>query len=76
MPFGYESRVVVTDGRKGRKKLFIIGGEAAIVRLIYELASLGLTGRPIGTRACQAPQRQRIRASQHSRSSIATSMSF
>ena len=51
VPFGYESRVVVTDGRKGRKKLFILEQEAAVVRLIYELATLGLTGRPMGTRA-------------------------
>ena len=51
VPYGYESRVVVMDGSKGRKKLFIIDEEAAIVRLIYELATVGLTGRPMGTRA-------------------------
>jgi DNA invertase Pin-like site-specific DNA recombinase len=51
VPFGYESRVVVTDGRKGRKKLFILEEEAAIIRLIYELSSVGLTGQRMGTRA-------------------------
>ena len=51
IPFGYKSCVVVTDGRKGRKKLVIIEEEAAIVRLIFELAAIGLTGRPMGTRA-------------------------
>lgn len=51
VPFGYESRVVVTEGRKGRKKLFIREDEAAMVSMIYELADVGLTGRPMGTRA-------------------------
>lgn len=51
VPFGYESRVVVTDGRKGRKKLFLVESEAIVVRLIHELADTGLTGRPMGTRA-------------------------
>jgi DNA invertase Pin-like site-specific DNA recombinase len=51
VPFGYESRVVVTDGRKGRKKLFVREDEAAVVRLVYSLASVGLFGRPMGTRA-------------------------
>lgn len=51
VPFGYESRVVVTDGRKGRKKLFVREDEAAVARLIYSLASVGLFGRPMGTRA-------------------------
>lgn len=51
VPYGYESRVVVVDGRKGRKKLFIIEEEAATVRLIYELVAVGLTGKPMGTRA-------------------------
>lgn len=51
IPYGYESRVVVTDGRKGRKKLFIREEEATVVRLIYELADVGLTGHPMGTRA-------------------------
>ena len=54
VPFGYESRVVVTDGRKGRKKLFTAEREAAVVRLIYDLADVGLTGRPMGTRAIAA----------------------
>ena len=51
VPFGYESRVVVTDGRKGRKKLFVVESEALVVRMVYELADTGLTGRPMGTRA-------------------------
>lgn len=51
VPFGYESRVVVTDGRKGRKKLVIVEEEAAIVRFIYKLATFGLNGQPMGTRA-------------------------
>ena len=51
VPFGYESRVVATDGRKGRKKLFILDEEAAVVRLVFELASQGLSGSPMGTRA-------------------------
>ena len=54
VPYGYESRVVVTDGRKGRKRLFIVEGDAAVVRLIYDLADVGLTGRPMGTRAIAA----------------------
>ncbi|WP_082472886.1 recombinase family protein [Sphingomonas sp. Leaf357] len=54
IPFGYESRVVVTDGRKGRRKLFIVEAEAAVIRLIYELADVGLTGRAMGTRAIAA----------------------
>ena len=36
--YGYESRVVIMEGRKGRKKLFIREDEAAVVKLIYELA--------------------------------------
>ena len=51
IPFGYQSRIVVTEGRKGRKRLFIVEEEAAVIRLIYELATIGLTGRPMGTRA-------------------------
>ena len=51
IPFGYKSCVVVTDGRKGRKKLVIVEEEAAIVRLIFELAVIGLTGRSMGTHA-------------------------
>ena len=51
IPFGYESRVFVTDGRKGRKKLFVREEEAAVVRFVFDLASTGLTGRPLGTRA-------------------------
>ena len=51
VPYGYESRVVIMEGRKGRKKLFIREDEAAVVRLIYELADVGLIGQPMGTRA-------------------------
>ena len=54
VPLGYESRVFVSDGRKGRKKLFIREDEAAVVRLIYDLANVGLAGRPMGTRAIAA----------------------
>ncbi|KQM38750.1 recombinase family protein [Sphingomonas sp. Leaf10] len=54
VPFGYESRVIVTDGGKGRKKLFTAENDAAVVRLIYDLAEVGLTGRPMGTRAIAA----------------------
>jgi site-specific DNA recombinase len=51
VPYGYESRVVVMEGRKGRKRLFILEHEAVVVRKIYELARVGLTGTPMGTRA-------------------------
>ncbi len=54
VPFGYESRVIVTDGGNGRKKLFTAENDAAVVRLIYDLAEVGLTGRPMGTRAIAA----------------------
>lgn len=54
VPFAYESRVVVTDGRKGRKKLFIVESDAHVVRLIYDLADVGLTGQPMGSRAIAA----------------------
>ncbi len=43
----------LTD-RLGRKKLFTAESEAAVVRLIYDLADVGLTGRPMGTRAIAA----------------------
>lgn len=39
------------DGRKERKKLAVDEGEAAVVRLIVQLACVGLTGQPMGTRA-------------------------
>lgn len=39
IPFGYQSRVVVTDGRKGCKKLFVREEEAAVVRLVFDLAA-------------------------------------
>ena len=51
VPFGYQARTVVVDGRKERRKLFVIEGEAAVVRLIYDLAQRGLHGTPMGTRA-------------------------
>ncbi|WP_419809030.1 recombinase family protein [Sphingomonas sp.] len=51
VPFGYESRVVSVEGRKERKKLFVRAPEAAVVRLIVQLACTGLAGQPMGTRA-------------------------
>ncbi len=51
VPFGYQARTVVVEGRKERRKLFIVEEEAAVVRLIYDLARSGLHGTPMGTRA-------------------------
>ncbi|HEX7852127.1 MAG TPA: recombinase family protein [Sphingobium sp.] len=51
VPYGYETRVVATEGRKGRKKLFTKEEEASVIRLIFELASVGLHGQRLGTRA-------------------------
>jgi site-specific DNA recombinase len=51
VPFGYQARTVVVEGRKERRKLFIVEEEAAVVRLIYDLARIGLHGTPMGTRA-------------------------
>lgn len=42
VPFGYESRVATIDGRKERKKLALHDGEAAVVRLVVQLACVGL----------------------------------
>lgn len=51
VPFGYESRVVSVEGRKERKKLFVREPEAAVVRLMVQLACTGLAGQPMGSRA-------------------------
>ncbi|WP_267389241.1 recombinase family protein [Sphingomonas sp. GC_Shp_3] len=51
VPFGYQARTVAVEGRKERRKLFIVEEEAAVVRLIYGLARNGLHGTPMGTRA-------------------------
>lgn len=50
-PFGYLAKTVAVDGRKERRKLFLIEEEAKVVRLIFELARVGIDGRPMGTRA-------------------------
>ncbi|GGI83011.1 hypothetical protein GCM10007973_19390 [Polymorphobacter multimanifer] len=49
--FGYESRTVQTDGKKERKKLFVVDEEAATVRLIYDMAEFGTGAEPMGTRS-------------------------
>ncbi len=51
VPFGYQARTVAVEGRKERRKLFLVDEEAAIVALIYDLARTGLHGTPMGTRA-------------------------
>ncbi len=51
VPFGYQARAVAVEGRKERRKLFLVDEEAAIVALIYDLARTGLHGTPMGTRA-------------------------
>lgn len=51
VPFGYQARTVAVEGRKERRKLFLVEEEAAIVALIYDLARTGLHGTPMGTRA-------------------------
>ncbi len=51
VPFGYTAYVASVDGRKERKKLAVHEGEAVVVRLIIQLACVGLTGQPMGTRA-------------------------
>ncbi|WP_174279461.1 recombinase family protein [Sphingomonas bacterium] len=50
VPFGYEARTVAVDGKKERRKLFLVEEEAAVVRLIFDLALRGLDGQPMGTR--------------------------
>ncbi|MFN6933918.1 MAG: recombinase family protein [Tsuneonella sp.] len=54
LPFGYRSVVAVTDGKKDRKRLAVVEDEAAIVRLIYDLALRGVDGQPMGTRLIAA----------------------
>ena len=54
VPFGYEARTVVIDGKKERRKLFIREEETVVVRLIFDLAVRGLDGQPMGTRAIAA----------------------
>ena len=50
VPFGYEARTVAVEGKKERRQLFIVEEEAAAVRLIFDLALVGLYGQPMGTR--------------------------
>jgi site-specific DNA recombinase len=45
IPFGYESYVHESHGKKERKRLRICEPEARVVRLIFEWAALGLGGR-------------------------------
>jgi site-specific DNA recombinase len=54
IPFGYHSVVVERRGNKEKKKLAIRGSEAAIVRLIFQLASVGSGSGPMGVRAIAA----------------------
>ena len=51
VPLGYESRTVEVRSKKEKKKLFINVSEAALVRMIFELAESGLNGVPMGGRA-------------------------
>lgn len=51
VPLGYESRTVEVRSKKEKKKLFIKEDEAAVVRLIFDLAERGLSGEPMGGRA-------------------------
>jgi len=51
VPLGYESRTVEVRSKKEKKKLFEEPSEAAIVRLIFDLAERGLNGSPMGGRA-------------------------
>lgn len=54
VPFGYEARTALIDGNKERRCLAIVEAEAAIVRLIYELAEVGVDGTAMGTRSIAA----------------------
>lgn len=45
---------MAVDGKKERKKLFIVEEEVAVVRRIYELARHGTGGQPMGTRSIAA----------------------
>ena len=51
VPFGYRSETVTIEGKKERKKLVTDEEEAAVVRLIFDLANRGLSGQPMGTRS-------------------------
>lgn len=51
VPFGYEARTVHRDGRKERRKLFVVDEQAEVVRLIYRLAQVGTGSGPMGVRA-------------------------
>ena len=51
VPFGYESRTVTIEGRKERRRLFVFEEDAAVVRLIHDLAEHGIAGTPMGTRS-------------------------
>jgi hypothetical protein len=54
VPFGYEARTVAQEGKKQRRRLFIAEDEAAMVRLIFDLALHGVDGQRRGTRAIAA----------------------
>ena len=49
--YGYCSRTVQIDGKKERKRLFIVEDEAAVVRKIYDMAEFGVGAGPMGTRS-------------------------
>lgn len=51
VPFGYESRTAQIDDKKERKKLLVVEDEAAVVRLIYDMAEFGIGKGPMGTRS-------------------------
>ncbi|WP_019516462.1 recombinase family protein [Sphingomonas sp. Mn802worker] len=51
VPFGYEAHTALVEGKKEPRKLFVQEEEAAVVRLIFDLALRGLAGQPMGTRA-------------------------
>jgi site-specific DNA recombinase len=51
VPFGYESRTVEMRGTKAKKRLFIHEGNARVVRLMFELATVGDGKGPMGSRA-------------------------
>ncbi len=54
VPCGYRAYTASMEGRKARRKLEIFEEEAAIVRLIFNLALRGLDGQPMGTRSIAA----------------------
>jgi len=49
--FGYESRTVEMRGTKAKKKLFVHANNAAVVRLMFKLATIGNGNGPMGSRA-------------------------